>query len=137
MFQIIEVLSKLLYMPVKFSGKIEGMLNNIAELSDPIDIPPELIMKGSLEDSHTNYKGKIFKFEEYGNILQSMPISTIFFILLEILSLSLRCCYKKEPSSTKTKKALNIVTSVQLFFLEAQVIDFWFTCLLNITIYPS
>jgi hypothetical protein len=69
MFQIIEILSKLIYLPIIFSGSLQTLLYSIAELSDPINISPNLIFEGSLESSHSSYKGKIFKFGEYGNIL--------------------------------------------------------------------
>jgi hypothetical protein len=71
---------------VEFSGIIKEVLEAIAELGDPIDVPPELIMKGSLEDSHSGYKGKIFNYGEYGNALQSMPFSSSFYILLELVN---------------------------------------------------
>lgn len=41
-FQIIEILSKLIYIPADFSGIIYDLLSNISELSDPIEISPHI-----------------------------------------------------------------------------------------------
>lgn len=138
MFQVVELLAKLIYLPIKFSGKINSILMAISELGDPIEISPQLIMKGSLEDSHTNYKGKIFAGEEYGNVLQSMPISTSFFILTEILMIFLSLIGPNSSQKRKNgcNKAIRFINTVQMFILEANVIEIWFYCLLNLVIFP-
>jgi hypothetical protein len=85
MIQVIEILSKLIYLPAKFSGMLQEVLYTIALLSDPIDIPPTLILKGSFKNSHSSFKGKIFKFKEYGNIFQSMPVSVLIFLTIDLI----------------------------------------------------
>lgn len=128
MFQIIEILAKLIYLPVKFSGKIQGMLEAIAELGDPIDIPEDIFMNGGVLESHVNFKGKIVNYEEYGNILQSMPVSTAIYLILEFVIVF--------AGSWNWPRLTRTVFAVQLFFVETSVIEFLFYTLLNVTIYP-
>lgn len=120
-----------------FSGQINSLLNGIAEFSDPIEIPPNIIMKGTLEQSHVGFRGKILDREEYGNILQSIPCSSVFYMILELLLLFLP---KLSPSSAKKSSKLAkftfILSSVQVFFLESSIIDLWFYSILNIAIFP-
>ena len=84
---MIEILSKLIYLPVIFSGKVDTVLQAIAELGDPIEISPNILIDPKQEDGYMNYKGKIFQFGEYANILQSMPISTTLYMLIELILL--------------------------------------------------
>jgi hypothetical protein len=69
LFQIVEILSKMIFLPVVYPEKINSVLSAIADLSDPIELPSDFLIKGSLEQSHPTFKGKIFKFGEFGNIL--------------------------------------------------------------------
>lgn len=85
MFQVIEIMGKLIYIPVYFRGQLNDILEGINHLGDPIDIPSDIWMKGSLLESHHSFRGKIYKNEEFGNILQAMPISSVAFLLLEII----------------------------------------------------
>lgn len=131
-FQVIEILAKLFYLPVVFSGNMDTILSAISELGDPIEISPNILISDKLEDGYMNYKGKIFKFEEFANILQSMPISTSFYMLLELVLLisnSMKCF-------NKGKRVYQLVSSIRIFFIEISVIDLWFYAILNITLYP-
>jgi hypothetical protein len=130
LFQIIEILSKLIYLPVTFSGTLRDILHTIAKLGDPIYISPNLIMKGSLAESHSNYKGKIFEFEEYGNILQSQPITTPVFIFLEIL-LQLLALIKAK------KKYRDYVKNMQVLMIELSITDMSFYAMLNLSTFTG
>lgn len=59
-----------------------------------------------------------------------MPLSTILFLTLDLLTFILPHKYERK------KKYFNIVESIKLFFLEINIIDFWFYSILNITIFP-
>ena len=140
MFQIIEIVSKMIYIPVRFSGLIKEVLEAIVDLSDPIDIPSDLIMDGKLEDSHSSYKGKIFDYGEFGNVLQSMPISSTLFMAIELtlvsislISVNLNDTFKK----AKWNKIGLIFSNLQLSFIESSIIDLQFYSMLNIIIYPK
>lgn len=98
MFQIIEILGKLIYIPVYFSGELNDILEGVNKLADPIEIPPDLIMKGNLKESHTTFRGKIYENGEYGRILQAMPVSVLIFILLEITILILKILTIREKN---------------------------------------
>lgn len=138
LFQIIEILSKFIYVPVVFSGKMESFLNSISGLTGPIEISSEIFIHGKVQDGYMNYKGKIFKAGEYANILQSMPISTTFYIFLEffLLIISWTCQKKLNSRKSRVTKLKRLVSYFQIFFIETNIIDFWFYALLNITLFP-
>lgn len=138
LFQVIEILSKFVYIPVVYSGKMESFLNSISGLTGPIEISPEIFIQEEVQDGYMNYKGKIFNFGEYANILQSMPISVSFYIFLELVLLVIFCTCKNQLKykQSKTTKLRRLVSSLQIFFIEANIIDFWFYALLNITLFP-
>ena len=69
LFQIVEILGKLIFVPVYYSGLILDILTGVYNLSDAVDISPEMITDGKYEDSIAGYMGKITFYEEYGNIL--------------------------------------------------------------------
>jgi hypothetical protein len=62
MFQVIEIFSKLIYLPVRFSGPLQKVLNSICGLSDPLQISPTLLIDGELDVSYNKYKGKIYRY---------------------------------------------------------------------------
>lgn len=94
LFQIIEILAKLFFLPIIFSGKMDSILSAIAHLGDPIEVSPHILVSGELQDGYMNYKGKIFKFQEFANILQSTPFSTSFYMLSELVLLITSICIK-------------------------------------------
>lgn len=138
LFQVIEILSKFVYIPVVYSGKIKSFLISISGMAGPIEINPEIFIEGKVQDGYMNYKGKIFNSGEYANILQSMPISISFYLFLELILLILSCIYIKKGKSRKSgvSSFKKLVLSMQIFFIEANIIDFWFSALLNITVSP-
>lgn len=105
MFQIIEIMGKLIYIPVYFRGQLNDILEGINQLGDPVDIPSNTLMKGSLLESHHSFRGKIYLNEEFGNILQSMPISTIVFLLLETVIFVLNIIQRPKEGIKKNKVA--------------------------------
>lgn len=157
LFQVIEVLGKLMYIPVHFSGELNDILEGVNDLADPIEIPPELLMKGSLIKSHTSFRGKILENEEYGYILQSMPVSVLIFILFEIAITILQIQSAKKSNQLQPKvyeletvfeeppklkwysreKLLVSLMNSRLSFIESILGDIFFYTSINLSNYSK
>lgn len=80
----------------------------MTQVSDPVDISPNLYMDGEQIESFSGYKGKIFWFGEYGNLLQSLPISALVFLLLDALVYLTGLCVTKDiiPDISSKEQAM-------------------------------
>lgn len=64
---------------------------------------PNTFMKESLIESHSNFRGKIQFIGEYGNILQSMPITTMKFLLFDFLIIVFKLLSMSQSKNGKNK----------------------------------
>jgi hypothetical protein len=67
-------------------------------------------LDGELHESHNSFKGKIFKFDEFGNILQAMPVQAPLFIFLDLLVMVIAyfSTFKKKEPKTGSKRKIKI-----------------------------
>lgn len=149
-------MSKLIYIPVYFRGQLNDILEGINQLGDPINVPSDTLMRGDLIESHHSFRGKIYVNEEFGNILQAIPLSTIVFILLEIVIfilsfikrpkegkksprnkvVSFESLKENEPPKVKWYDPIKLLQSfinLRLSFIESAIIDIFFSMTLNIS----
>jgi hypothetical protein len=68
-FQVVEIFSKLIYFPVIFEGQTQQVLLNMHDLAEPVDIPPDLLIKDTYTESVTSYDRKITVYKEPPHIL--------------------------------------------------------------------
>jgi hypothetical protein len=131
MFQIIELLSKLIFVPVYYTGLILDMMVSIYLLGDPIDVSSNLIMPGIFEESLGGWMGKITFYEEWGNILQAMPIISALFVFFTIINVGFRVL-SALTHSKKYTKVIDISHKLAFTFMELNLIDIVFYATLNL-----
>jgi hypothetical protein len=68
-FQLIEILAKLVFFPVFYSGILKDVLYVIYKMGDPFDLDPQTLLSYSVDLNISSNRGKITLFEEYSNIL--------------------------------------------------------------------
>lgn len=76
MFQIIEVLGKLLYLPIYFQGILLQVLYAVEQLSSLVTLPPNLILK-SQDPNKSKYQMKFTIYKNQENVFQSEMISSL------------------------------------------------------------
>ena len=69
MFQVVEILSKLIYFPVVFEDRTEKLLFALHNLVEPIDVPEDIIVSEPYEDSVVGFNRKLSIYEERNHIL--------------------------------------------------------------------
>jgi hypothetical protein len=134
LFQVIEILGKLIFIPVHYTGLILDVLLGVYNLSDPIDISPQFLTKGKYEDSIAGYMGKITFYEEYGNILQAMPVVVGLYLLFSALNLILQVL-SYHVKGQSLVKAQMMAKRLSILFLEMNLVDISFYLVLNIFVY--
>jgi hypothetical protein len=56
---MIDTLSLMAYLPTKLTKGLQNFLAGVSKISDPIDIPPDLILKRDITHMYNGYRGKI------------------------------------------------------------------------------
>ena len=144
--QMIDALSLMAYLPTKLTSGLEYFLAGINNISDPIDISPQLIVKSEVQESYTSYRGKIELDQKPVMILQSQPISSLVFVALEMTALVFRLILNRRYPDQKLKNALEqkrpwytleslhrILQNQKYMFIESRLVDIAFNATLNMT----
>jgi hypothetical protein len=133
LFQIIEILGKLIFVPVHYSGVLLEVLLAVYHIGDPIDISSELLTPGKYQDSIAGYMGKITFYEEYGNLLQAMPLVVGLFLLITLIKLIVGLV--RNTTSGSIEKTKGLLKRLSLLFLEVKLVDVSFYIVLNIFVF--
>ena len=76
MFQIIEILGKLLYLPVYFQGLLLNVLYSVEQLSSLVSLPSDLIFANDRAQKN-RYWTKFTIYQNQENVFQSEVIASI------------------------------------------------------------
>jgi len=113
-----------------------------------------------LIDSHSGFRGKIFKFEEFGNLLQSMPVSSLLIVFLDVIVIIFGLIFKirgwlrkkniekqeisieedeeeEEKKEPKLDRLYNWLLGFRLSIIEMNITDFSLNVVLNLSIFPK
>lgn len=134
------------YLPTKLTKGLEGFLAGISQISDPIHISPQLLIKTDVPRTYSGFRGKIESDQRPVLILQSMPISSLVFFALEVLvyilrkvitsrqpNLKLVDILKEKKPWYKLESLYKIAENQRYMFIESRLIDIAFNATLNLT----
>lgn len=80
LFQVIEVLGKLYYIPVKYGMFLQSILYDIKELGNVVNIKETFIVGIPFYDHQRNW-GKLTENNERKSIFNSQPLLLIFYLV--------------------------------------------------------
>ena len=91
LFQIIEILCKLLYLPVIYESTMRSFLVILNDMADPLGLPEDIFVKETFLESIKYFNRKISVYEERTIFLQSFPTTcmTIVLVLVALGMISL------------------------------------------------
>lgn len=89
LFQVIEILSKFVYLPVWYKGLLLEILYSFSQVGEMISASSETLAKKEdfTEGLKFRYWSKLTIYGEYHNILHAQPVSSMVIILLLCLKL--------------------------------------------------
>ena len=142
--QMIDALSLVLYLPTKLTRGLDQFLAGISKIGDPIDISPQLLLKSEVRESYTRYRGKIEADLKPVLILQSQPVSSLFYVALEAAvwllyfilskrypSLKLNQVLKEKKPWYKLESLYSILENQRYMLIESRLVDIAFNATLN------
>ena len=127
LFQIIEILGKFYFLPLKFSLVLGIFLHFIYGLSDIIVTSPDIIQKKRNEET-TTWMGKLTqnKIDKY--LMRTIPVVLIIYLLLKLLSTAFDIVLKREKFRRNriVKRLSTALSSLLYFFILANNVDLIF-----------
>lgn len=120
-FQLIEILGKFLYIPVIYKGILLDGLSGINDIGDAVTLP-ENVFLGKVNESAST-KGKITIYSTSSYVLKTMPVITLYVIILLILNLLFTLIGKNKKY---IRKIYDMIKLLEWYALETTLIDTFF-----------
>jgi len=125
LFQIIEILGKFYFLPVRFSPLTDYFLELIFGVSDIITTEPSLVIGSQREAARWN--GKLSSSGQEKHLLRSMPLMVLLYLAVLLIDACAQFFLHSSSSSERRKKAVKKVTaSVRWIALQMNLVDLVF-----------
>jgi hypothetical protein len=131
-FQLIEILAKLVFVPVFFTGILKDVLYVIYKMGDPFDLDPQTLIDYPVDFNISSNRGKITLFEEYSNILQSFPLMSLILLIVILGEAAATILEIFIPTNKFLKKSSRVLTSLVYSLIEMNLVDYVFYATYNI-----
>lgn len=134
-FQLIEILAKLVFMPVFFSDILKDVLYVIYKMGDPFDLDSNALIDYPIDKNISSNRGKITLFEEYSNILQAFPLMSLVLFIVLISEGLIKLIRFTVPGLRQRKFFKIIVSCINMLvylLIEMNLVDYVFYSAYNI-----